>query len=900
MKTNIQIQQESGAARMSRSLRLLALTILISFAGSQTAPACVLCAGLNKAKANFEKAQEQENKAADAAAAGDARAAGYANCRALTMRANACYKIRSSVSKFGAALVKAKLARIWPNAPSEAECDALISAFQGKPSAGGAGGLGGSGGGAGGNPGGPPGAGASGSARSGAAGVSGTPGTTVNPVIFIAGNDSDDLPANFRVVITPSVVDSEITLGSAATFTETSIGNGEVRLTGVAPSTNTIAVNISASALPGHSATWTYTVENLTTGEFLADTGFSFTVSVVSPPSASPAAPAPAQAQALLSEGDQIIIKPKGSFVKKTLDNSSPVTLEWEIQNTGDNDVSFWLAVGPATDTLSRDTYFNSLVPHDILDYFTSPATVGPASQPTLTNPPATPMSLLVPVTAPGGGGGGAGAAQTVSVPMVPGNFCEDGMTVCCALRAFFQSGTDLSGDPIYELIAEQIAPQYIFNQTAVETNNVDSKILIVGEVQFTEFPLIVNINGAPIFVDLHPGEKGTDVGEAIALAVNGHPGRFDGFLPVNGMSGPNMAMISGFPHGSVSLNSTGVFGLGFALEETVASMSVGNVNAVPVTNKNGFWNVTADVNVGTTLTSPVSSDIMARLEVNGAPFGEPILIGANGQAAGTMQTYPIMFENVVLGGFENHIAVRLDPGEAVTEDAGDVLDNVDIQIVELSLMSVQPIQLANGFFNVEGPPNFGVAVFFSETLLPDSFMWVAQGTTDGGGMASIPLPGSTQGLDKAFFRGTGIRPQAPDEIIPAGGQAPSIVHTILTPELIRQRIMDNSMFDAELLGVTVVDAATGLPAPGVILIPELTIRTSGKRTLKPDPADQSLGNAYEGALEISYFLQADPTAGGKTFYVDVEFGVLLGGNPTGFTETTPLVVFVRPQLNPN
>lgn len=668
-------------------LFLLSLVVLAVPAQLQ---ACELCAAVEKAKRMWEEAKQMEAEAINAAQAGNMAKAGRLWKRAVTLKGNACYKIRGARSKHGIARTNAKMAAIWPDAPSDDECEDAIDDLQG---------LGGGGGG--GSPLGALGAAGfhnEGGARGGVTNLSGTPGTNVSTCVFIVGTDDDQLPEDFTLTITEIDAYAGVSLVTSSPVSITGLTYLEKRLIGV-------EFAIGLAAIPGGSARYEVRIVNNATNQPIVMSSTIIEVFVVG------------DTPDLFSS---IEVVPLDYCVDEV--NGTITSLRWHIYNRSTTAThAFYLVLGPTRDPLSRDLLLGPpQIPLEPNDFFPMPPAILPpvpgGALPPLPIP--APESMVNPIEL------GPGDDFIYEVEFCAPYFCEVGMTVCCQLR--LQSATSPSAYVDYQ--------QYIFNRTLPSVPKVMAKILVAGQIQNpSPPPLHLDLDGTPVFVPLMAGMTGEDVVDMMSQAINRVPARFDGSaFKVNGLPGGEKLMITGIDEALVSVvNPLDFPGLVFMRCEDPVGLTP--IPPLPVdilfnTTPGGIWDGTINLPFSLSIdpgVTPLLTPVLVYLMQDGGVIGGPLSVPDPSQL-------PMNSPQIVVDSFFD-VHVRIEDGPlalaadladaaAPTEDPTDNI--VPVELRALDLRSVEPITITgpggstDWFVEVQPPgqPQFQTVVNLYQT----------------------------------------------------------------------------------------------------------------------------------------------------------------------------------------
>jgi len=710
------------------------LLTLVAFGlwGTFTADACVLCKSLERARDRFAEADALVAEATVNSGNGNTARAAQQRRRALTLRANACYNIRSSISKFGASAVLAKLALIWPDAPSADECDAIIEENSNTPGFGGGGGGGapGGGGGAGGSLGGLtfPGPIGSAAARAGAISASGEAGTSVSVPVTLVGIDANELPDTFDVTITPVNTDFDITLTSPVTQTI------PAPLTEGGTQTVNFNFDLEPTGSPGDHSNYTFIIKN-SSGDPLIDWGFNFSVTIVGQDT-------PANG---FSDIEAVIVTPNDGM-KTVTDNSSPTTLDYTLTNTSSSPARGWAVFTQLVDDASKKEYPVSNSPSlDVVD--------GRASMPSVPAPgtgfPATPTDIPNAIHVPFelGASGSGSESMTIAIPVAGGNFCEDGMTVCCRLR-LRSVNPDNNFLPPYDKWS-QVFQQYIANQTPLETSVFSTPLGLAGKVDDIGGTAELTVDGQAFSIPIPPGATAEQVAEIIAFIINTSIEAATGQINTNAIPSRYGLEFTGLSPSDIGVTSM-PSGVTPIVPIEIVSLDLVSVQPITVGSSNGNfpnWDIPVALSLTPTELEPATGSFMAQLQINGVNWQEPHVIEFNN--VNTTTDIQFAFTGVPMPFGTNFITVLIDPLNTVIQQAPG--SGFDFEILNLDSDFNSIPTPDTPVANLQAQPNQDVWLFHTSDLTGD-FSLVSLFTADGTGAINSPInPQFTPG-GKGFY----------------------------------------------------------------------------------------------------------------------------------------------------
>ncbi len=708
--------------------------LLFLIMGAVSVEACVLCKSLERARDRFAEAASLEAEATLNAGNGNTAKAAQQFRRALTLRANACYNIRSSTSKFGESLVQAKLASIWPDAPSADECDAIIDLNATTPGSGGGGGGGapGGGGGAGGSVGGQsmPGPIDGSGARSGAPSVTGCPDETVTVTVTLVGIDPAVLPSVYTVGVTKEGGSANINLsGSASAVTPAALTEGGTQEV-------VFSFDIAPAALPGDFAIFTWSTTNNDTGKSEFAWSNSFAVVVKGDDGVD------------LDWADIEAIEvgsPDG--VKTITDNTVPTTLDYTFTNTDPDPVRFWAVFTQPVDEASKKEYPESLSIFDIIDSRASMPTGLPATSPDFpATPTDIPNAIHVPIEL--GGAGSGSESTTMSIPLAGSEFCEKGMTVCCRLH--LRSVNPSSNfDPPYNKWSEQFQ-QYVANLTPLETSVFSTSVGLVGKVDGTGGDAQIDVQGESFTVPIPPGATAAQAAEIIAVFINTSVQATNGLITTNVIPNRFGMEFSGLRPGEFQINLTPP-GLTPVVPVEIVSLDLVSMNPIVVGSGGGFptWDVPVTTEMIPLESIPATGAFLAQLQINGINWLPPQLVPFNGVDVPTQIQFN--FTDVPMPFGHNFITVALDPIQTLLQQQPG--SGFDFEFLDLfgdpDFLNI-PIP-GNPLVNLQAQPQQDFWLFHAQEL-GQEFTLATTLTTNSEGNANSAIDPQFTPDGKSFF----------------------------------------------------------------------------------------------------------------------------------------------------
>jgi len=587
--------------------------------------------------------------------AANASAAAGKETDEIRQRAQACRGIEGAYEKFDDRWVDLKLERLFPEgAPSREECREAIEKQNMTP-------IGGGGG-----------------ARGAAGAGGGQPGGSANVSASLVGL-SANLPADFLLHLEPDPGNPPGFSIPANDIVVSGLNDLEVREIAA-------QIDIDPAVPPGTEAFFTATFTNQDTGEDVYTFG-EFSVLAVGPGGGSAV--------------ETILVERLSPVVAAS--NDSPATLSWRLTNLSDSNQVLDLEIGPVTDPLSEAPYLNGET-YDVLDFFIkTPVNVTGAT------PLATP-ALLADIITPGVRQRisiGANDTAQIDVDLEPGEFCENAMMGCCPFRVSDPDSPDLVSD----------SPQYVVNTSPPNEDVTVSNLEFIGRAE-TEGELQVDAGTESFVVEFDPQTPAAEIADALARAINAHPPRFQGAgFPHNALFGPNQVAITGLEPSELEFSlrtpdgGVGVPGLSVHTSETFEDLSI-SIDSVQLAGSNL---AKVDVTIGVTPNgADPSQPILVRLLVNESNIALTRAIFPFGVTGPTE-----ISEFLVTPLISPHSKIRaeIDPLETHRETGGDRdnnADTVDIEIVSLSLVSVEPTRID---FQLGGEPGAEATVEISDDL---------------------------------------------------------------------------------------------------------------------------------------------------------------------------------------
>jgi hypothetical protein len=293
--------------------------------------------------------------------------------------------------------------------------------------------------------------------------------------------------------------------------------------------------------------------------------------------------------------------------------------------------------------------------------------------------------------------------------------------------------------------------------------------------------------------------------------------------------------------------------------------MKVSNLVVTPVLDggvPTGAVSITCDIEVDAGI-GVMTGPITAIPIVNGVPAGKPVGIPTNGHTG--PGTFPIGFPDTIIHRIgDNEIGVRLDPNGAVAEGLGTPADNVEIEIVELSLQSAEPFDVTLQQWDLEmsvgGQPGGNAIIRASEDLgVLDSWQNVAQGVIDPVlGHSAVTIPPAEFLFPKNFFSANFGRPTTPDLCVSAGGPPDVITRYFHLDENIVNSLISEVGKDHI---VHIINSMNLAVAPSTPLPPGTSMNIAGFEVIADPDFTDLKGEAVQAVVEVQIQLQAGPGA---------------------------------------